>query len=870
MLRKLLLLLLSVGAARAQTLRSLYIDFGVNDVTNGNSTPSPDANGNYWNNVLNQTTAADTFRLVDKTNAATGLKLKVGANFLTNGILTGGLLAPSAALLGSEYAVATATQDYFFVQGTGSTSTGVLRLSGCDPTKRYVFHVFGSRAATTELRTSQYKFTGSTVSTITQTTTGTGVGANGYAGNNNTIAKSDTIAADASGTILLELSKVAGSYAYLNLMKVDIVPGKVAAVPLSYVFQNPGFELGNLTYWSTVSKGSSPAASAAAAITHTGSYAARLAGSSLSLEQRIGYQSGGSYKLSGYFYQAAEALQGSQAAHLELSFYNSAMGLLGKTRSDSVGAGMASGSWVRKEAIGTVPAGTTYIKGAVVWNNAAGAVGSVYFDDLQLDTYYPINELKIVYFGSSVPYGQGATNLYGYTSRYAKVLAQRNASGQGAAWVTSNISVPGNSTVEVLGRWNSDLLPQGGRYVVYALALGNEGIHEYGQPRFDQFKTNMLQLIRQARDQGLVPVVTNNYTRNDYTPTDYAFIKQMNLLLHSWAVPTVNLLGAVDDGTGHWAYGFWDDVLHPNDLGHAELGHALVPSLFDALRAGKPLPHRTATSYVKITKTAGQADGIRFVPETLVHPFTQVISFRTTGTGRLLELQDSTSKGSLSIGTNGQLTYTSAKTGTLTSARRVNDNKWHKATLTHYFARGETVFYLDSTNVGSLAEQLRTRQLTVGGPGAPQGTQYRNWLFYRSGMNTDEVNAMVADSLLKSSLELYAPLDGRRLTTSDSLANLAQSTNQLVRVSAAALGTRTPYSSLQFTCYPNPTADTVTFGPTPAPDGSLLTIHDLEGRVVLNGPIRHNSFSVEALPRGIYSLAIRYGDETLHCRLVRE
>ncbi|MGI4823846.1 MAG: GDSL-type esterase/lipase family protein [Janthinobacterium lividum] len=396
----------------------------------------------------------------------------------------------------------------------------------------------------------------------------------------------------------------------------------------------------------------------------------------------------------------------------------------------------------------------------------------------------PLNDLKIVYFGSSVPFGQGATNKYGYTARYSTQLARRAAAGQGAPWVTANISISGNSTVQVLERWDRDLLPQQARYVVYALALGNEGIHGGGQPKFDQFKTNMQKLIGMAREKGMVPVVTNSYTRNDYTATDYAFIKQMNLLLHAWAVPTVNMLGAVDDGQGHWATGYWDDALHPNNLGHAELMHAIVPSLFDALRAGKAIPRKQATSYVTLTKGRRSLppSAIRFTPEALVHPFTQVISFRISAPGQLLELQDSTGAGYLRVERRGQLTYASAKAGHLTSTARVTDNKWHHLTLTHYYARGETLLYLDSALVGRLPEKLLTKQLTIGGKKAPARVQFRNWLFYRSGMNQEEVQAMAADSLLKSSLELYAPLDGRRTSTPDSLANLAQSTNTLARV----------------------------------------------------------------------------------------
>jgi lysophospholipase L1-like esterase len=396
-----------------------------------------------------------------------------------------------------------------------------------------------------------------------------------------------------------------------------------------------------------------------------------------------------------------------------------------------------------------------------------------------------LNDSKIVFLGSSVPFGQGATGKYGYAARYGTLLAHRAKASQGTPWTLANISIPGDNTVKVLARWQRDLLPQRGRYVVLALSLGNEGIHEKGQPMFDQFKANLQQLIAMARAQGMVPVVTNCYTRNDYTPADYAFIRRMNLLLHAWAVPTVNLLGAVDDGAGHWAPGYWDDALHPNDLGHAELAHAIVPSLFDALRAGKARPHKVATSFMRLGPgSRGQATGLLLRPEALLHPFTQVVSFRTAGTGQLLALQDSTTLGSVAIAPGGTLRYTSAKTGHLAGTRRVNDNRWHQLVLTHYYAAGQTVLYLDGAEVGRLPEKLLTRQLSIGGSLAPAGGQYRDWLFYRAGMNANEVQTLAADSLLQSSLELYAPLDGRRRLAPDSLTNLAQSTNRLLALAS--------------------------------------------------------------------------------------
>ncbi|NML66342.1 SGNH/GDSL hydrolase family protein [Hymenobacter sp. RP-2-7] len=399
-----------------------------------------------------------------------------------------------------------------------------------------------------------------------------------------------------------------------------------------------------------------------------------------------------------------------------------------------------------------------------------------------------LDALKIVYLGSSVPYGQGATNKYGYTSRYTAELQQRHAAGLGRAWTSANASVPGDNTSKVAARWRRDLLPQRGRYVVLALSLGNEGIHGGGQPIFEQFGRNLAALVARARADGRVPVITNCYTRNDFTPEDYAFTKQMNLLLHAWTVPTVNLLGAVDDGQGHWAPGYWDDALHPNDRGHAELARAIVPSLFDALRAGKPVPRWQPSSGTALAPGAA----LRVVPEAGLHAFTQAVSFWGAGpAGRLLTLTDSLGTGFVDLDAVGTLTYASARGGRLASTGRATGARWHHLVLTHYYARGETVLYLDSTRVGSLPEKLLLRQLTLGGHPARPGGKYRNWLLYRAGMNAEEVHALAADSLLKSSLEVYAPLAGPKAA----LSNLAQSTNRLQPLPPAAPARRPRASS---------------------------------------------------------------------------
>ncbi|MBC6611794.1 hypothetical protein H8B15_12740 [Hymenobacter sp. BT507] len=417
----------------------------------------------------------------------------------------------------------------------------------------------------------------------------------------------------------------------------------------------------------------------------------------------------------------------------------------------------------------------------------ASLSSSAAFAQSQPTTPAPLDSLKLVYMGSSVPAGVGATNQHGYTALYSDLLAKRAAAGVGLPWKTANISVSGNNTIAVIKRFDADLLPQHAKYVVFALALGNEGIKEKGQPIFEQFKTNLVALINQARAQGMVPIITNGYTRNDYGPEQYDFTRRMNLLIQSWNVPSINLLGAVDDGQGRWTTGYWYDGLHPNDRGHAEMAHTIVPSLFDALHAGKPLPSHRPSKGIKLTNTASRpAPAIRLVPEDVVHPFTTIIRFKTGTAGQLVAIRDSAglAVGTLQVAPSGVVSYNSAKGQRITGKVPVADNHWHQLALTHYYARGTTQLYVDSTQEGSVAERLRPTQLDLGGATAPRRVQLRDWFFYRSGMNQDEIRAVAADSLLKSSLELYAPLNGRQ-TASDSLQNLAQSLNTLHVVTAS-------------------------------------------------------------------------------------
>jgi hypothetical protein len=286
-------------------------------------------------------------------------------------------------------------------------------------------------------------------------------------------------------------------------------------------------------------------------------------------------------------------------------------------------------------------------------------------------------------------------------------------------------------------------------------------------------------LINKARQQGIEPIITNCYSREDYTATEYNFIKQMNLLIHSWNVASVNLLGALDNGAGRWATGYKYDDLHPNDAGHLEFEYAIVPSLFDALKAGKSQPYKVDGTSLNLSPASGYKLQIR--PEEILHPFTLSFDIQTSSTGQVAEISTAAGLNKLVINTSGKMDYSSASSTGIAGLTVLNDNQWHKVTLTHYYAMGKTLLYIDKVLQGSIAEKIVSTAFDLNGSNAPVAN-YRTLFFYRSAMAAEEVNAMVDNNLLKSSLEIYSPLDGANVFSADPIVNLAQSTNKVKKV----------------------------------------------------------------------------------------
>ena len=412
---------------------------------------------------------------------------------------------------------------------------------------------------------------------------------------------------------------------------------------------------------------------------------------------------------------------------------------------------------------------------------------------------------RIAVFGSSVANGTGdELAIEGYTGRLRELLAPRG-------WEVLNQSRGGDNTIRMAPRFAPEgapqpnvryLLPVNPTYVLLGLSLGNEGIRNAATRAekdaiFDQFAKGMRAFVDRSRQNGIVPIVTSCYTRMDFTDVEYEYTRRMNLLLDSWDVPTVNFLGAIDDGTGKWARGFWFDSLHPNAAGHVEITQTFVPTLFEALERGKPMPKRVISdNFVRLT--AGDLR-ISFSPSDPVHSFAAGFSVRAqqNGTlatiggrrldiaieskkiergGRTVEFESAalTPDGMFASGVvvdDGRWAYRGAGGHLIRSDVRA-DRSWHQILVSHYTARGQTLLFVDGQLSGTVDERLEPTRVTLGGTTAFDA---RDFVFYRSALNPDEAAALHGGTLFRASLEVYSPLDNVEFRAGAPVANLAQS-----------------------------------------------------------------------------------------------
>jgi lysophospholipase L1-like esterase len=372
----------------------------------------------------------------------------------------------------------------------------------------------------------------------------------------------------------------------------------------------------------------------------------------------------------------------------------------------------------------------------------------------------------------------------GWAFRLERMLAERG-------YKTINISVPGDTTDKVLNRMEKDLFPLSPDFVIIGMSLENEGIRgtEGQDPEavFEKYRINLLKITKKCQEKNIFPILGLCYPCNRFGESDYGYIKRMNLIINSWEFSSINFLGALDNGDGHFPDGGYTyDPDHPGNRGHEEMLYAVVPSMFDAMKSGISSPERKQHSGYLTIKRSRRQSLLSFIPKDIIHSFTTVFSFKGVSAGLLAVIQCDKTHPFIEIIPGGTVRYVSSRGEMVTSIKKIDDSDWHTIAVSHRFLKGETMIFLDEKFLGSLPEQLEPRQFILGGSGnldqkrSPRKAEYRDWLIYRTSLNEDEVSTLAKGKLLKASLEIYAPLNDKKPKKNTRVKNYARSLSEVI------------------------------------------------------------------------------------------
>ena len=872
----------------------IYIDVGetAND-SRGHQTEGADVNGNYWNNLTsgksssNQIPKGTKLNLVNSLNVTTGITAETLQMMETNGVNAGGVNEPLRENLG-DLAVKTATEDYVWINDNNSRD---ICFSGLNKNNCYKFYVFGSRIVDEQTdRNSIYTLTGQDTWSTWLTTTGRCIGgrdANGkdIHGNVRNVAVSDYVYPDKNGNITFTVKRERGM-AHFNIIKIEEYTG--AQRPEDA----PEFE--QIAVSGTASENGEDVAMHELA---PGGMASGVFEAYLKLQPGIYFLKGittskehiilGSGDKEGFLVKNGQPFSVAEEKIVRVR-YDSRKSYMTVTPVELYVKGNIVPSGTRIEYAGNsvwrsevaLDEGNVFLFSDkyfyFVFNNdetlavkrlsgsrsmvAMPAEGfntenirlnrgtytlSLNMADYEFSIDAPVDEAKISVFGSSVANGQGADGNRGYAYLYGNALHRRyQKHDSDYDFYTSGISIGGNTTINLLDRYD-EMIHDFGRYVIVGLSMGNEGLHEAAskQTVFNQFRDNMLTIIRKIREDGKIPVVMNNYTRGDYSLSDYTYVKRMNLLIHEWDVPSVNVLGAIDNGSGRWADGYMQDNAHPNTLGHNEFFYAMTPSLFDALAANKPQPVRDMTAETTLSGT----NVIKFTGEGTVHPYTVGVRFKGGDAGILFTVDKSTgrTKGNVSVNADGYVEYTSHSGEKIVSGIAVSDDDWHTVSLVHYYAQKRTLLYVDKKSAGELSECIAPGEIVVGDAGSDVSRLFGELFFWRSALTPNEVGALVDGKMLKSSLEIYSPLSK---LSAGIIENLAQSNNAAVFVDNVSTDLNTVDvangSNLEFST--NDGTLTIITG-----SATNVSVSSVDGRTVFSGIVNGRK-EMSGLKKGVY------------------
>lgn len=399
---------------------------------------------------------------------------------------------------------------------------------------------------------------------------------------------------------------------------------------------------------------------------------------------------------------------------------------------------------------------------------------------------------KVMIYGSSVALGEGSTG--GNTGWAQKLSTELTSRG----FTVKNHSVPANASTDLINRFYTDIAPENPDFLIISIGLGNEGLVAGDKETvYNSFKTGLQKLIFMCRQQGIIPILGNSYSNNNYTSTDYNYVKQINSEIDSWGVPVFNFLGADDDLTGKWITGSFADALHPNDIGHQAFFKSIPPSMFDALVDYDYKKIKPSSGALKISTEASLENPIQGIIDGALESFTFAMWFKvddTAGYGKaFVGFGTGASRvrnpNAVDVPPIDGLRYTTNSGVDLAMGSNVKPeitNRWYHIAVAYSSITQTSRVYLDGVFQGEVADVISLSTLTIAGR-SPSGfaslnavnTNFKDVLLYRARLSDSQIKEIYNGNIIKSSLEIYSPMGDKNTSLNYRILNLAPTKSYL-------------------------------------------------------------------------------------------
>jgi hypothetical protein len=208
----------------------------------------------------------------------------------------------------------------------------------------------------------------------------------------------------------------------------------------------------------------------------------------------------------------------------------------------------------------------------------------------------------------------------------------------------------------------------------------------------------------------------------------------------------------------------------------------IVPSLFDAIDRGKPVPYRNWKSDYIILNPVQSIENeplmVKVKEKEKMHSFSVSIMFMMKGNG-VIEKIYHTNGVNIIAKEKSQLVYRNKDSSVRIPLVNSDSVQWQYLTISHNYAIGSTTVFLNGIQTTVIKEKLEPVIFTLGGA-AEKGANpssdlsLKDWMIHRSSLNESEAKDYMKWKMIRSSLEVYVPFSAGPTAESE-MENLAQS-----------------------------------------------------------------------------------------------